>query len=435
MSGEKQRIDRAARGRAPTHAPPRPVREPDAPHLRRPVTARPAATAARPPDTAPAMANPGAGATRVSFALGSGWMLIPLRLFLGVTFVYAGLQKLTDPQFFKPTAARFIGHQIQSFAHGSPISGVLLHVALPHAVFFGALIAWGEIAIGLGALVGFLARPAAAFGLLLSVIFFLSASWRVYPYFYGADIVFAFGWLALGLAPHAGLPSLDAVLARRLEQRGAVPARVWRLLAPVAFSIPEGWPGVVAERSEVIASAAARPAASGTRTSSHSHSHSHRRGVAHAQRASRRSFLLGTVSGVLGALGAAWLWNSLNPAPSNPSPANATPAAGSGSTGGAIARASDVPVNSATSFTIPTTGDPGVIVHLADGRFVAYDATCTHAGCPVDYDPGSKALYCPCHGAVFDPANQAAVLEGPAPTPLTPVAISVQSSGDIVMTG
>ncbi len=87
------------------------------------------------------------------------------------------------------------------------------------------------------------------------------------------------------------------------------------------------------------------------------------------------------------------------------------------------------------SFTIPSNGDSGVIVHLQDGRFVAYDAICTHAGCPVDYDPTSKDLYCPCHGAVFDPANQAAVLEGPAPTPLTPVAINVQSNGDIVIAG
>ena len=45
-----------------------------------------------------------------------GWVLLPLRLFLGVTFVYAGIQKLTDPQFFQPNAAGYIGHQIAGFA-------------------------------------------------------------------------------------------------------------------------------------------------------------------------------------------------------------------------------------------------------------------------------------------------------------------------------
>jgi len=87
-------------------------------------------------------------------------------------------------------------------------------------VLFGGLIAYGEIAIGLGVLVGLLARPAAGFGLLLSLIFFLSASWNVHPYFYGADIVFTFAWLALGLAPHAGLPNLDLEIAQPLAARG-----------------------------------------------------------------------------------------------------------------------------------------------------------------------------------------------------------------------
>jgi thiosulfate dehydrogenase [quinone] large subunit len=45
----------------------------------------------------------------------SSLMLLPLRLFFGATFVYAGLQKLTDPQFFSATAPGFIGHQMTGF--------------------------------------------------------------------------------------------------------------------------------------------------------------------------------------------------------------------------------------------------------------------------------------------------------------------------------
>jgi hypothetical protein len=33
-----------------------------------------------------------------------GWALFPLRLFLGVTFVYGGVQKLSDPGFLHPGA-------------------------------------------------------------------------------------------------------------------------------------------------------------------------------------------------------------------------------------------------------------------------------------------------------------------------------------------
>src|SRR5215469_11609807 len=144
--------------------------------------------------------------------------LLPLRLFLGITFVYAGLQKLTDPQYFNRSAPGFIGKQIIGFAAGSPIHTLLINSVLPHAIFFGALVAFGELAIGIGTLLGLLLRPASFFGLLLNILFFLSASWRVYPYFYGADIVFVFCWITLILAGplRSGLPSLDALLVPRI---------------------------------------------------------------------------------------------------------------------------------------------------------------------------------------------------------------------------
>src|SRR5260370_3487826 len=128
------------------------------------------------------------------------WALLPLRLFLGVSFVYAGIEKVTDPQFFNPRATGYIGNQIIGFAHGSPIHSFLMNVVLPHSHFLGRAIILGEIAIGLGTLFGFLLRPASFFGMLLSLMFFLSASWHVYPYLYVADIVFVFFWITMLLA-------------------------------------------------------------------------------------------------------------------------------------------------------------------------------------------------------------------------------------------
>ena len=42
-------------------------------------------------------------------SLEPGAALLPLRLFLGVTFVYAGVQKLSDPGFLHPGAPTYIG--------------------------------------------------------------------------------------------------------------------------------------------------------------------------------------------------------------------------------------------------------------------------------------------------------------------------------------
>src|SRR6266852_1289755 len=147
-----------------------------------------------------------------------GWAVLPLRLFLGITFIYAGIQKLTDPQHFHPSAARYIGNQIAAFSGGSPMHGFLVNVAEPHATLVGALVAYGALAIGLGALFGLLLRPAAFCGMLLNLVFFLSATWRVYPYFYGSDIVFIFCWITLLIAGPSSsiLPSLDTLLAARL---------------------------------------------------------------------------------------------------------------------------------------------------------------------------------------------------------------------------
>ena len=75
-------------------------------------------------------------------------VLLPLRLFLGITFIYAGIQKLTDPQFFNPAATGYIGKQISGFADGSPLHTFLLQSVAPHASLFGLFIAYGEIATG-----------------------------------------------------------------------------------------------------------------------------------------------------------------------------------------------------------------------------------------------------------------------------------------------
>jgi Rieske Fe-S protein len=69
-------------------------------------------------------------------------------------------------------------------------------------------------------------------------------------------------------------------------------------------------------------------------------------------------------------------------------------------------------------------GQDAVLVHLESGDFVAYSAVCTHQACTVGYKNGQLA--CPCHGSVFDPANGAEVVTGPAQTPLEEIPVEVK---------
>ncbi len=101
-------------------------------------------------------------------------------------------------------------------------------------------------------------------------------------------------------------------------------------------------------------------------------------------------------------------------------------------TGSAIAKETEVPANSAKAFTDADSGQPAVLVHLQSGDFVAYSAACTHQGCLVSYKPDSQELACPCHGARYDPARDAAVVQGPARTPLPKINTAVQN-GEVVL--
>ncbi|MEU5719518.1 DoxX family protein [Streptomyces sp. NPDC020403] len=141
------------------------------------------------------------------------YALLPLRIFLGVTFVYAGLDKLTDSAFLAATGPGSLGDLMRAVRDTSAVPA-LVDLALKSPEGFGYALACGELAVGLGTLVGLWARPAALGGVLISLSLWLTVSWRTEPYYYGNDLVYLMAWLPLLLAGAAEF-SADAFLASR----------------------------------------------------------------------------------------------------------------------------------------------------------------------------------------------------------------------------
>ncbi|WP_193776473.1 DoxX family membrane protein [Streptomyces sp. E2N166] len=158
--------------------------------------------------------HPGGGDWREN---ATRYALLPLRIFLGVTFIYAGLDKLTDSAFMKDTGAGSVGDMMRTVRDSSAIPS-LVDLALKSPAGFGYAIALGELAVGIGTLLGLLTRLAALGGALISLSLWLTVSWASDPYYYGNDLPYMFCWVPLVLAG-APLWSLDALIRNRRRRR------------------------------------------------------------------------------------------------------------------------------------------------------------------------------------------------------------------------
>lgn len=158
----------------------------------------------------------GGGADRRS-AL-SRYALLPLRVFLGVTFIYAGIDKLTDSAFLASSGPGSLGELMRAVRGSAALPG-LVDLALKSPVGFGYAIGIGELVVGIGTLLGLFARVAAVGGALISLSLWLTVSWATTPYYYGNDLAYLMAWLPLVLAG-APILSADAALRRRRRPHG-----------------------------------------------------------------------------------------------------------------------------------------------------------------------------------------------------------------------
>ena len=266
-----------------------------------------------------------------------GWALLPLRGFLAVVYLYAGISKIADARFLDPSSPASLHATLAAVRNASPIRFLLAPVA-DHTFAFGLLIAFAEIAVGIGIALGLLTRVAAFGGMVLALSLWLTVSWGAEPWYTSADLVYLFALTPLLLAG-AGAWSLDAWLDAVKARRPDTGEDRFR-------------------RAILIASAA-------------------------------------VLGGVLAA-GATLFRKS-----SSAEAARSSASGASAGPGAALATTSQVPVGGGKQTTDPVTGDPTWILQLAAGQYTAYDAVCPHQGCPVTFVSPSDGFHCPCHGSTF----------------------------------
>ncbi|WP_435158477.1 DoxX family protein [Haladaptatus sp. DFWS20] len=137
----------------------------------------------------------------------SAWFVLALRLVIGFAFLYTGVEKIISG-----FDAR--GYLVNVAAtNGNPLEGLFLWMGqTPWFVeFVNVAVPWGEAAIGLGLMVGFMTRLAAFFGAFLMLMFYFG-NWDLEHGFINADFMYLLVFLSVAAFGAGRIRGLDAIV-------------------------------------------------------------------------------------------------------------------------------------------------------------------------------------------------------------------------------
>ena len=268
------------------------------------------------------------------------WPLRIMRIWLGVTWMYAGFDKASDPGFLKAGSTTFIGTQLSAFSVNSPV-GFIFSKLIENATQVGIFIMLAEFAIGAATLLWIAPTWAAFGGFAMSLTLWLASTWNVKPYFLASNSAYTILWLSYFLFLYGSRRRSKVSLDRRGFIRGTTVAAIAIAGAGLGRILPKSVSGASAGPKNIIKGA---------------------------------SFKVGQ-----------------------------------------------------THNFVSKAGTPAVLFRTKNGIF-AYSAVCTHQGCTVQFNSASSKLQCGCHGAVFDPFNEAKVVAGPTNTPLAKIEVATEGA-------
>lgn len=133
----------------------------------------------------------------------SAWIWLILRLYLGYAWLKAGIGKVTSDVWTGENA----GVAVQGFMGGAlakegDVAGwyawFLENAIIPNAVPVSYMVAWGEVLIGLGLIVGLLTGIAAFFGALMNMSFLMAGTVSTNPVMFTIAMFLIMAWKVAG---------------------------------------------------------------------------------------------------------------------------------------------------------------------------------------------------------------------------------------------
>lgn len=106
-----------------------------------------------------------------------------------------------------------------------------------------------------------------------------------------------------------------------------------------------------------------------------------------------------------------------------------------------VGKAKGMPVNQVVSFNYPDASSPCNAIRMGapvaggvgpNRDIVAYSIMCTHMGCPLSYETGTKTFKCGCHYSMFDPENGGQMICGQATEDLPRIVLEYDEKTDTV---
>ncbi|WP_265109592.1 DoxX family protein [Halosolutus halophilus] len=140
----------------------------------------------------------------------SAWFVLALRMMMGIAFLNAGLDKLLAAE---PFSAQ--GYLLYGVNEASPLIGMFTWMGTtPWFVeFVNIAVPFGQVAIGLGLIVGAVVRLAAFFGAMMMGLFYF-ANWSVEHGMINGDFAYLLVFLAVAAFGAGRILGLDALIER-----------------------------------------------------------------------------------------------------------------------------------------------------------------------------------------------------------------------------